>query len=476
MGKSKSKMLKVDPAVRNRSVLALYKRVSTDRQREEGYSLEVQEERLRHFARAMDEAAETRIYSDDGYSGASLDRPAMTRMIRDIEVGAITHVIVVKLDRLSRSQKDTLHLIEDVFIPHNVAFISIQESFNTETPFGRAMIGILSVFAQLERENIYERTRSGMRKRVESGLWAGGGHPPFGYDYDPKQGILVPNRDAEKVRYVYDQYLAGRSLQSIADDLGLVYEKAAYNILTRKTNAGYIVYNGAEFKGRHEPLVSLETYERAMELMEQRAKRRLVTKTDHLLTGLLVCGVCGARMRYQKWGPDSFRIVCYSRQRSKAYLVRDPNCDNEYADSRQVEAGVLEAVFSAAETCSENEGRILTAAGANELLASELNLEKKKLRRLYDLYGDGGDQVLLEAIDEARARIESLEKRMADKEAQDQARESLLETVQKLKTLPQLWPHMDNQERRTVLTEVVDHIEITHGDVKIFLNTNLAQA
>ena len=81
----------------------------------------------------------------------------MNDLMEDVKNGEITHVVVVKLDRLSRSQKDTLYLIEDVFLPHNVAFISMGESFNTATPFGRAVVGILSVFAQLERENIYEK-------------------------------------------------------------------------------------------------------------------------------------------------------------------------------------------------------------------------------------------------------------------------------------------------------------------------------
>ena len=142
-------------------VIAKYIRVSTDKQREEGYSIDIQKERLDNYVRSMFPESEYRVeyreYVDDGYSGGSLDRPAMKRLIEDVKNGVVTHVVVVKLDRLSRSQKDTLYLIEDVFLPHNTAFISMGESFNTSTAFGRAVVGILSVFAQLERENIYER-------------------------------------------------------------------------------------------------------------------------------------------------------------------------------------------------------------------------------------------------------------------------------------------------------------------------------
>ena len=169
------------------------------------------------------------------------------------------------------------------------------ESFNTATPFGRAVVGILSVFAQLERENIYERTRSGMQKRVELGYWPGGGNLPFGYDYDPVQGVLVPNKDAETVRKIYDLYQQGYSKQVIADMFGLKYDRLVDRILVRKANAGVIVYNGKEYMGRHEAIISLETYEKTMAIMAERSGQRSVSTTDHLLTGLVCCGKCGAK-------------------------------------------------------------------------------------------------------------------------------------------------------------------------------------
>ncbi len=229
----KSKMAKIDQP-QGKLNIRLYLRVSTDRQAEEGYSLGIQQEKLTAYLDTMSGDISYEVVCDDGYSGGDLNRPGIQRIIEEAEADAITHVVVMKLDRLSRSLKDTIYLIEDILLPHNVAFISLYESFDTSTPFGRAMIGILSVFAQFERENIYERTRSGMQKRVENGYWPGGGRVPFGYDYDPAQGILVPNSDADRVRYIYDQYLSGAGLQTIADQLGLKYEKVAYNILAQE--------------------------------------------------------------------------------------------------------------------------------------------------------------------------------------------------------------------------------------------------
>lgn len=470
---SKSKMLK-PLEVTSDIVLALYRRVSTDKQADEGYSLDVQIEKLRAYAKTLSNVKEIREYTDDGYSGGSLDRPAMKQMIEDIQAGAITHVIVVKLDRLSRSQKDTLHLIEDVMIPANVAFISILESFHTDTPFGRAMVGILSVFAQLERENIFERTRGGMQKRVEKGYWPGGGRTPYGYDYDPEQGILVPNQEAEMVRHIYDRYLAGAAMQTIADELDLKYERVVYNILTRKSNAGYIVYNGEEYRGLHEPIISLETYSQAMQLLSDRSAAKLVTRTEHLLTGFCRCGRCGAKMRYMKWGKAGYKLVCYSQQRSKQYLVRDPNCDVPPPFAADVEAGVVQTLFAVSRDKLENARKSVQSGSVSDMLQTQLQKAQTKLRRLYGLYGDSGDPCLLDTIQETKADIERLSFSLTDEQAKENAVRSALRACQRLEGIQDAWPEMSVQEQRTVLASVIDCVVISADYTDIRLKFNLS--
>ena len=324
MSKSKMRQYKM-PEQADKVVIAKYVRVSTDKQREEGYSVDIQKERLTGYTRSLfppeQYDVEYREYIDDGFSGASLNRPKMNQLIDDVKNGEVTHVVVVKLDRLSRSQKDTLYLIEDVFLPHNVAFISMGESFNTATPFGRAVVGILSVFAQLERENIFERTRSGMQKRVELGYWPGGGRVPFGYDYDREQGTLIPNRDAETVRRIYDLYIQGYAMQTIADMCGLKYDKLVQNILTRKSNTGVIVYNGVEYRGRHEPIVSCETYQKAMLAMLERSGKKFTSVTEHLLTGLLRCGNAAPGCDIRSGGtPEQSWFVTPNRNQSSTWF------------------------------------------------------------------------------------------------------------------------------------------------------------
>lgn len=465
---SKSKMLKPLEAA-SELTLALYRRVSTDKQADEGYSLDVQYEKLHAYAATFSQVREVRDYTDDGYSGSSLDRPGMKRLIEDIEAGKITHVVVVKLDRLSRSQKDTLHLIEDVMIPANVAFISILESFNTDTAFGRAMVGILSVFAQLERENIFERTRGGMQKRVEKGYWPGGGRTPYGYDYDPARGILVPNQEADMVRHIYDRYLAGASMQTIADDLGLKYDRVVYNIITRKSNAGYIVYNGEEYRGLHEPVISLETYQQAMRLLEERSAAKLVTKTSHLLAGFCYCGKCGAKMRYIKWGKAGYKLMCYSQEGTKKYLVRNPNCDALRPFAEDVEEGVIQALFAVSKETIAGAKKSVQSGSMSDMLQEQIDRAEVKLRRLYGLYGDSGDEYLLDTIKAAKADIERLNASLTDEQSRESVTRTAMSAYERLEGIRDAWPRMSVQEQRTVLASVIDRITISadYTDVKL---------
>ncbi len=446
--------------------MALYVRVSTDRQAEEGYSIEVQTERLIAFSKTLDGEVSYELYIDDGFSGASLERPAIQRLILDAKNKVITHICVYKLDRLSRSQKDTLHLIEDVFLPNNIAFISIQESFNTATAFGRAVVGILSVFAQLERENIYERTRSGMQKRVEAGFWPGGGGVPFGYDYDLDKGILVPNNDAETVRQIYELYLKGYSLQNIANMLGLKYEKLAAQIMLRKTNIGIIEYNGVEYRGLHEPIVAPDIYEKALALHAQRSEKRLVAGAKHLLTGLVFCGVCGAKLRYQKWGNAGYKLVCYSQQISKPYLVKDPDCDNETVWAKDIEFAVISDLveMTAEEILAENSA---LPVSLSETLKKKQSALETKLRRLYDLYAEAGNRVLLDSINELTKEIKKLGEKIEEEEKRGLWSQRAAVAKEQLHNIKETWAFMDIQQQRNLICSVIDKITVTHNSVRI---------
>lgn len=208
----------------------VYTRVSTQEQADEGYSVEEQE-------RMCKAAIESKgweyvgTYSDPGISGRTLERPGLRVMLKAIEEGEVEAVVVYKLDRLSRKQRDIIGLIEDVFIAKDIVLVSLRETLDTATPWGRAAIGILSAICQLESETIQERTMVGREAKVRQGGYAGG-KPPLGYKAVNGELVVVPE-EAEIVRLVYKLRKEGGTLMGI----------------TEKLNAmGYRTKKGNEFK------------------------------------------------------------------------------------------------------------------------------------------------------------------------------------------------------------------------------------
>ena len=392
----------------------------------------------------------------------------MQKLIKDIKEDKISHVIVYKLDRLSRSQKDTLYLIEDVFNPHGVDFVSLNESMDTSTPMGRLMLGILSAFAQLERENIRLRTRMGMRERVKSGLWMGGGRIPFGYDYDKEKGILIPNKDAEKVRQVYKLYIDGKSPQDIANLLGLKYDKLAIQILTRKSNYGIIEYNGEEYQGKHEPIISKETYDIAMKCMLDRSRVRSNT-SEYLLTGLMYCGKCGAKMRYQKWGKHGSKIVCYSQQSSKPYLVKDPNCDQDKIWSDEVDDVVIKAILQFADNYQSSKTESLVPEDTTSLLYKQQKELNSKLKKLYNIYAgtNDDDDSLISTINDLKKQLKVVNDRIKLDTQNSIIYTRRKERAQILSTVNELWETMDFKQKKNVVRKLVNKVEITGKNIHI---------
>ena len=440
---------------------ALYLRVSTEAQADEGYSLAAQAEKLEAYCR-MKGIMKFQRYVDGGFSGSNLTRPAITELVEAIRSGNVERVVVYKLDRLSRSQKDTLYLIEDVFLPHGVDFVSINENIDTGSPYGRAMIGILSAFAQLERENIFLRTRMGMVERVKQGFWPGGGKIPFGYDYDAEKGILVPNSDADIVREIYARYLEGQSTGRIARELGLKYEHLVRQILLRESNTGVIVYRGETYRGRHEPLVDPDTFARAARRLQRSDKPRAAA-SNKLLTGLLVCGHCGAKMRYQKWGSAGDKLVCYSRDKSKPHLVHDANCPNLGVMARQVEEVVIRDLSRlAAEPVSPRSSKKEPAECRRALERAQ-----RKLRRLYELFAEGEDDTLRDAI--ARARQECNRAEQALECAQQAEQQEELDAAQQaLQTIGSCWDKLSDAEKQGLVRACVQKIVLQNDKIEIF--------
>jgi len=247
-----------------------YIRVSTDEQVENGYSLQLQRERT--TAQIMAKGWKLyRVYEDSGQSGGKLNRPALNEMLVDITNGKIQIVVIYKLDRLSRKQRDTMFLIEDVFLMRNVEILSISESLDTSTPAGRAMIGMLSVFSQLERDTITERLSGGRKQKAKTGGYSGG-NPPIGYTTERgKKALITDHEKASAVQRVFSLKDDGFKLQQIADQLnadGYTTKQGArfsptqvMRILNRRElYEGIYTYSGITAKGQHQAIIQEGTY------------------------------------------------------------------------------------------------------------------------------------------------------------------------------------------------------------------------
>lgn len=242
----------------------VYTRVSTDAQAEKEVSLQEQE-RMAKAAITSKGWEYTETFEDGGYTGRNMDRPALTRMIEEIQAGNIDAVVVFKLDRLSRKQKDALTIIEDILLANDVELVSLKETLDTSTPWGRAMIGILASFNQLESETIVQRTSVGRTAKARNGGYAGG-KPPLGYKAVDGELVIVPE-EAEIIRLVFELRKNGYSMIAISDELnkrgyttkkgGIFRHSAVQTILNNEqTYRGTYKY-GAEGKtvGRHDPIL-----------------------------------------------------------------------------------------------------------------------------------------------------------------------------------------------------------------------------
>ena len=417
------------------------------------------------YAKSKD-YTEFEYYIDGGYSGKDLNRPAIQRLIEDCKNHKIDAVFVFKLDRISRSQRDTLYLIEEVFNKYNVSFISMRENFDTSTPFGKAMIGVLSVFAQLERETILERTRIGLKKRAEAGLWRGGGKIPFPYRYDRNTGTLVPiPEQVELLHKMISLYISGKSFNVIGKIVGMDESMVETRILSI-TNTGKVPYRDEVYEGKHEAVVSDELYEEILRVNKVRSREKY--ERHYLLSGKVYCGHCGAKYRYQKWGKRLI-MYCYSQQKSKPRYIKDPNCNNKRWDTFEVEDAVLEELFKMSLDLDlfKKTFNIATVNVKNEY-RGRLEEITKQIKNLLNNIANGI------AVEETNNKINELEK---EKETIE---EKLIESDQKekdnkvslnmIKNLKSTWFEMDFDEQRRIIEHLIDKVIVNDNEINIYYN------
>ncbi|BDW86472.1 recombinase family protein [Roseicyclus marinus] len=236
-------------------------------------------------------------YDDGGISGGTLERPALQRLLADIEDGLVDVVVVYKIDRLSRSLMDFSKLVE-VFDRNSVTFVSVTQSFNTTTSMGRLTLNILLSFAQFEREVTAERIRDKVKASRMKGMWMGG-PVPFGYDVRDRKLVVNPD-EAAKVRMVFERFVEVGSATVLARDLRrdgfrnkqgtLINKGYLYRLLNNRVYRGEAVHKGVAYPGEHEAIVDARLWDQVHDIMGESPRKRANnsrTQTPALLKGLL---------------------------------------------------------------------------------------------------------------------------------------------------------------------------------------------
>ena len=381
--------------------VGLYPRVSGHEQ-EDNYSIPEQIDRMKKYCEARDWMV-YKIYTDSVYTGSNMNRPGLQDMIKDCENGKLDMVLVYKLDRLSRSQKDTLFLIEDVFEKNGVGFTSMTENFDTSTPHGKFIIGILSVFAQLEREKIKERTMIGKDSRAKEGKWHGGRWIPIGYDYE--NGLLIPNEyEVMQIKEIADLFLKGtpvRTIERMVTEKGYRHKhgewdaKTIRRVLQNPVYIGMIKNRDKLHKGIHDPILDKKTFDAIQKLMGERREKYGTTKPHQsLLGGILYCKNCGGRYARQDYNGKQWVYMCYSRSKKMKKMIKDPNCRNKNYGMDELESAILGEIHTLAidpariEQVRENRP-VSDVTEKRKSITSEIAKIDTQISKMMDLYALG---------------------------------------------------------------------------------------
>jgi site-specific DNA recombinase len=236
-------------------------------------------------------------YDDGGYSGGTLDRPALKRLLADIQAGAVDVVVVYKIDRLSRSLMDFAKLVE-IFERHGVTFVSVTQSFSTTTSMGRLTLNMLLSFAQFEREVIGERIRDKFAASRKKGMWMGG-WAPFGYEVKNRK-LVVNEADAKIIRSIFRRFVTLGSATTLARELreknvrnryGQAIDKGAlYKLLNNRTYVGDAVHKGVAYPGEHDAIIDRTLWDQVHAILKESPRKRAArsrAQTPALLKGLI---------------------------------------------------------------------------------------------------------------------------------------------------------------------------------------------
>lgn len=481
--------------------VAIYTRVSTTNQAEEGFSIDEQIDRLTKYCEAMQWQIADK-YTDAGFSGSKLERPAMQRLINDIKLKKFDTVIVYKLDRLSRSVRDTLYLVKDIFNKNRIDFISLNESIDTSSAMGGLFLTILSAINEFERENIKERMTMGKLGRAKTGksmMWT---KTAFGYVHNKETGILeLEPLQASIVEQIFTDYLSGMSITKLRDKLnkaGHIGKDIPWSYRTLRQTldnpvyCGYIKFKEQLFEGMHKPIVSHETYLKVQKELEKRQQQTYERNNNprpfqakYMLSGIARCGYCGAPLRIvlghkRKDGSRTTKYQCVNRfpRKTKGVTIYNDNkkCDSGTYDLSNLEDTVINSLIGFQEN---NESLYKIIDSNNRPVIDISTLEKqilqidKKIQKNSDLYLN--DFI---TMDELKKRTESLQAekkllqaKICENDSPDNS--NIFEVVkEQLGSIPII--NLSYDDKKKIVNNLISKVDVSSDKVDIIFKFQLA--
>jgi len=477
---------------------AIYTRKSTEEGLDQAFnSLDAQRESGEAYIRSQ--ASEGWIcvlerFDDGGYTGANTERPALKRLLSEIEAGNIDCVVVYKVDRLSRSLLDFARLME-LFEKHKVAFVSVTQRFDTSSSMGRLMMNVLLSFAQFERELVSERTRDKIAAARRKGKWSGGA-PLLGYDIDRKNCCLVLNEDeAEQVRQIFKLYLKHETLIPTVRAIELrgwltkrwttqmgkerggrpIDKGMLYNMLTNVAYLGKVRHRDEVFEGQHDAIIDTATWQRVQHMLARNGRNggsEVRNRYGALLKGLLFCSACNCSMGHtysKKKNRVAYRYYVCIRAQKQGW----DKCATPSIPAAEIERVVVDQVRKIAQT-PEVLGATLQhaqqqATEQTTVLQSERAAIERELKRAYvEVHALAANEPTTNGA--ATGRLGDLNERVRVAEQRRSAVDTQLETIQRMSIseaeirqalieFDPLWDSLSPKERARIVRLLVKRVE-----------------
>ena len=467
----------------------IYVRVSTDEQAREGYSIRAQEEKLRAYAMLKDWDIYS-VYSDEGISGKDIDgRPAIKQLITDITSGKVKNVLVYKIDRLTRSTKNLIELVE-LFNNHHCAFNSLQESIDTGSATGRMFLKIIGIFAEFERENLAERVRLGIERKAKEGYAIGNFSSSFGYSRENGNRIqAVEEEEAATVRRIFDMYLNGNcSYRKIVDTLNAENVSTKFKkkwaagtirrILSNPNYIGKVRYSIEdatryfEVDGHHKAIIDETTY---YQVQEKISKIERLSHTKHPTSGVYFCGIlychiCGAKYsthwNYKgKWKAGERRPAAYPSYRCRDTFNKDgKDCTAKIIAHTKVERAFAQYIahyedFNVIDDAKADNPQTDNSAEISNITAEVRQIEKKTAEIMSLFVSNTIDfttyQGMVKISNERRGKLEV---RLILLENAQKSKEVIYTPSDIVSNFRDNWCVLDNEQRQQFLQKFVKKI------------------